>query len=144
LLGHFLKAAAKELNAEPKTLKLEVERYFTSLDWPGNVRQLENICRWLTVMAAGNEIHVDDLPPELAQSEVDAEAGSDWEAVLRRWADRQLSAGTQDLLAEAIPRMERAMIDSALRYTGGRRQDAARLLGWGRNTLTRKIKDHGI
>ncbi|MDX1512820.1 MAG: nitrogen regulation protein NR(I) [Gammaproteobacteria bacterium] len=144
LLSHFLKAAAKELNAEPKILKPEVERYLTSLDWPGNVRQLENTCRWLTVMASGNEIHIDDLPPELAQAELGAEAGSDWEAELRRWADRRLASGESDLLSDALARMERILIDAALRYTGGRRQDAARLLGWGRNTLTRKIKDHGI
>ena len=144
LLAHFLKSAAKELNTEPKSLKPEVERYLTSLDWPGNVRQLENTCRWLTVMASGNEVHTGDLPPELAQSEAAAESASDWEAGLRRWADRQLAAGELDLLGDAIPRIERVMIDAALRYTGGRRQDAARLLGWGRNTLTRKIKDHGI
>ena len=144
LLAHFLKAAARELNTEPKTLKPDVERYLASLDWPGNVRQLENTCRWLTVMASGNEIHADDLPPELAGAEAGAEAGTDWEADLRRWADRQLSAGVDNLLSDAVPRMERIMIDAALRYTGGRRQDAARLLGWGRNTLTRKIRQLGI
>jgi two-component system nitrogen regulation response regulator GlnG len=144
LLAHFLKAAARELNTEPKTLKPDVERYLASLDWPGNVRQLENTCRWLTVMASGNEIHADDLPPELTGAEAGAEACTDWEADLRRWADRQLSAGVENLLGDAVPRMERIMIDAALRYTGGRRQDAARLLGWGRNTLTRKIRQLGI
>ncbi|HEY5701105.1 MAG TPA: nitrogen regulation protein NR(I), partial [Gammaproteobacteria bacterium] len=144
LLEHFLKMAAKELNTEPKSLKPEVERYLASLDWPGNVRQLENTCRWLTVMASGNEIHSDDLPPELVLAEASTENASDWEAGLRRWADRQLAAGELALLGDAIPKFERIMIDAALRYTGGRRQDAARLLGWGRNTLTRKIKDHGL
>jgi two-component system nitrogen regulation response regulator GlnG len=144
LLAHFLKSAAEELNTETKTLKLEVERYLTSLDWPGNVRQLENTCRWLTVMASGSEIHPEDLPPELKARDGGEESSLDWEDGLKRWTERQLSAGKDNLLDEALPRLEKIMLDAALRYTGGRRQDAARLLGWGRNTLTRKIKDHGM
>ncbi len=144
LLDHFLKSAAEELNTEAKTLKPEVERYLTGLDWPGNVRQLENICRWLTVMASGSEIHMVDLPPELKAPEEGEAAAPGWEDGLRRWTERQLSAGKHDILDEALPRFEKIMLDAALRYTGGRRQDAARLLGWGRNTLTRKLKDHGL
>ena len=143
LLAHFLKSAAEELNSETKTLKPEVERYLTGLDWPGNVRQLENTCRWLTVMASGSEIHPVDLPPELKAREGDEEYALGWEDGLKRWTEQQLSAGKGNLLDEALPRLEKIMLDAALRYTGGRRQDAARLLGWGRNTLTRKIKDHG-
>ncbi len=144
LLDHFLKAASEELNTEVKTLKPEVERYLTGLDWPGNVRQLENTCRWLTVMASGSEIHLVDLPPELKAREGGEKASFGWEDGLKRWMERQLSAGKDNLVAEALPRFEKIMLDAALRFTGGRRQDAARLLGWGRNTLTRKIKDHGI
>ncbi|HSS63216.1 MAG TPA: nitrogen regulation protein NR(I) [Gammaproteobacteria bacterium] len=144
LLDHFLKSAAEELNTEIKTLKPEVERYLTALDWPGNVRQLENTCRWLTVMASGSEIHLDDLPPELKARQAGEETSLGWEDGLKRWTERRLSEGRDNLLDEALPRFEKTLLDAALRYTGGRRQDAARLLGWGRNTLTRKIKDHGI
>jgi two-component system nitrogen regulation response regulator GlnG len=119
-----------------------VERYLASLDWPGNVRQLENTCRWLTVMASGSEIHLDDLPPELREDAQGEEGEGDWSALLRRWAERKLAAGGDRILDEAMPRFEQVLIETALRFSHGRRQDAARLLGWGRNTLTRKIKEH--
>jgi len=145
LMRYFLDQAARELNVEPKSLRPDVAAYLSDLDWPGNVRQLENLCRWLTVMASGQEIHMDDLPAELSHPPGDqAAAGEDWEAALRRWADQQLARGEQGLLNEATPQFERIMIETALRRTGGRRQDAARLLGWGRNTLTRKIKELGM
>jgi two-component system nitrogen regulation response regulator GlnG len=118
------------------------ERYLASLDWPGNVRQLENTCRWLTVMASGNEIHLEDLPPELREDAQGEEGEGDWAALLRRWAERKLAAGGERILDEAVPRFEQVMIETALRFSHGRRQDAARLLGWDRNTLTRKIKEH--
>jgi two-component system nitrogen regulation response regulator GlnG len=144
LLRHFLTAAAEELGAAAKTLAPDVERYLTSMDWPGNVRQLENLCRWLTVMASGNEIQLSDLPPELREAQPTAHSGDDWQAQLRRWAERHLAAGEDGLLDAAVPRFEQVMIETALNASGGRRQDAARLLGWGRNTLTRKIKEHGL
>jgi two-component system, NtrC family, nitrogen regulation response regulator GlnG len=109
------------------------------------VRQLENLCRWLTVMASGQEVHLDDLPPELRHDEAEvAQEGERWEQVLRRWAEQRLGRGDEGILDEATPRFERIMIEAALARTGGRRQDAARLLGWGRNTLTRKIKELGM
>ena len=115
------------------------------LDWPGNVRQLENVCRWLTVMASGREIHMDDMPPELQQkSTADENAGESWEIALKKWADQNLSRGEENLLDKATPAFERILIEIALKHTGGRRQDAAKLLGWGRNTLTRKIKELGM
>ena len=95
-------------------------------------------------MASGSEIHLNDLPPELKARPGTEESSLDWEDSLKRWTERQLSAGKDKLLDDALPRLEKIMLDAALRYTGGRRQDAARLLGWGRNTLTRKIKDHGM
>ncbi len=144
LLRHFLAAAAEELGAVTKTLAADVERYLTTLDWPGNVRQLENPCRWLTVMASGNEIQLADLPPELREAPRTAPHDDDWQAQLRRWAERHLAAGEDALLDAAVPRFEQVMIETALNASGGRRQDAARLLGWGRNTLTRKIKEHGL
>ncbi len=142
LMRHFLQRAAKELNVDPKVLMPETESYLKQLDWPGNVRQLENLCRWLTVMASGQEIRIDDLPTELRQpNSSESPGGQGWEAALKSWADRQLAKGHEALLDEALPAFERIMIESALARTGGRRQDAARLLGWGRNTLTRKIKE---
>ena len=142
LLAHYLERAASEITVEPKTLKPEVVRYLETLDWPGNVRQLENACRWLTVMAPGNEIHLEDLPPELRGA--GGEAGDlmdDWEASLRRWAERRLGLGDGALVDDAMPKFETVLIRCALGRTGGRRQEAAKLLGWGRNTLTRKIKE---
>ncbi len=142
LTRYFLNAAAEELGVEPKVLRPEVLDFMVHKDWPGNVRQLENACRWLTVMASGREVHMDDLPPEL-RSESGA-AGSDaqgWDMQLRRWAEQQLAQGDGDLLDIATPIYERTLIEVALQRTGGRRQDAAKLLGWGRNTLTRKIKE---
>ncbi|MGD2074916.1 MAG: nitrogen regulation protein NR(I) [Gammaproteobacteria bacterium] len=142
LMQHFLQSAAQELNVEAKMLLPEAETYLKQLDWPGNVRQMENLCRWLTVMASGQEVRIDDLPPELRQPQrSEAATGQGWEEALKSWASRQLAEGDEGLLDEALPAFERIMIEAALARTGGRRQDAARLLGWGRNTLTRKIKE---
>ena len=142
LLAHYLERAAREIGVGPKTLKPDVVRYLETLDWPGNVRQLENACRWLTVMASGNEIHLEDLPPELrnAGSET-GDTMDDWEASLRRWAERRLGLDDGTLVDDAMPKFEAVLIKCALVRTGGRRQEAAKLLGWGRNTLTRKIKE---
>jgi len=140
LTNHFLKSAAVELGEEVKQLVPETEEYLTQLSWPGNVRQLENFCRWVTVMASGVEIHIDDLPPELRQDTDVIEVSDEWEATLRKWAQSSLSKGDSELLRSAVPRFEAILIEEALKKSSGRRQDAAKLLGWGRNTLTRKIK----
>lgn len=145
LARHFLSKSAEELDVEPKILGTETEHYMCNLAWPGNVRQLENTCRWLTVMATSREVLVDDLPPELMDDSVgEIEAGSNWEQALRNWADQQLSIGQRSLLDLAVPAFEKIMIETALKHTAGRRRDAAELLGWGRNTLTRKIKELGM
>ncbi|MFO1373026.1 MAG: nitrogen regulation protein NR(I) [Agitococcus sp.] len=143
LAQHFLARAAKELNVEPKVLKLETATFLQQLPWPGNVRQLENTCRWLTVMASGREILPTDLPPELQQisSHEVVRVAQSWEQALAEWARKELSSGTKMLLEQALPTFEKIMITAALNYTGGRRRDAAEVLGWGRNTLTRKIKE---
>ena len=142
LAQYFLNRAATELNVEPKVLRPEVVDYLRALDWPGNVRQMENTCRWLTVMASGREIHMADLPPELLTEAPTGETGGeDWQSALKRWADHRLAQGERGLLDHAAPVFERILIETALKHTGGRRQDAAKLLGWGRNTLTRKIKE---
>ena len=142
LMRHFLKQAASELKVETKTLTDDASELLSTLDWPGNVRQLENLCRLLTVMAPGQEIHVEDLPDDLTGTATETSpVAADWQAMLRSWAQQQLAGGVDHLLDDALPAFERALIDVALQHTGGRRQDAARLLGWGRNTLTRKLKE---
>jgi two-component system, NtrC family, nitrogen regulation response regulator GlnG len=142
LLNHFMKQVSVELKMEPKTLLPEVERYLCQLDWPGNVRQLENTCRWLAVMASGQEIHLDDLPPELMNlSTTPLPENDDWQLSLKNWVERRLSNGDSGIAKQAIMNFETTVIKTALHFTGGRRQEAARLLGYGRNTLTRKIKE---
>lgn len=144
LAEYFLKSAAQELDVEPKQLLPETAAFLGKLDWPGNVRQLENFCRWVTVMASGQQIHIDDLPPELKETATVENKAADWEGQLRTWAESNLHQGNHGLLDDALPRFERVLIECALKITGGRRQDAAKLLGWGRNTLTRKIKELGL
>ncbi|MEW9681148.1 nitrogen regulation protein NR(I) [Pseudomonas sp. RC3H12] len=144
LARHFLGRAAQELAVEPKLLKPETEAFIRNLPWPGNVRQLENTCRWITVMASSREVLVGDLPPELLNLPQDAAPVTNWEQALRQWADQALARGQTNLLDSAVPSFERIMIETALKHTAGRRRDAALLLGWGRNTLTRKIKELGM
>ncbi|MDH5784291.1 MAG: nitrogen regulation protein NR(I) [Chromatiales bacterium] len=141
LMRHFLRNAAKELGVESKWLDRSTEAFLCSLDWPGNVRQLENTCRWLTVMSPAQEVHLEDLPPELKETTGGGDDSSDWVTPLRYWAEQRLNSGANAILDEAVPRFERLMIEVALKKSGGHRQDAARLLGWGRNTITRKIKE---
>lgn len=144
LMEHFLKQAASELGVEAKTLLPETAELLTKFEWRGNVRQLENTARWLTVMGSGREIHPDDLPPELKQPQSQEPKDRDWTEVFKAWVRSALSHGEKDLLGQALPTFESILIQIALEHTGGRRQDAARLLGWGRNTLTRKIKELGL
>lgn len=143
LMQYFFAQAARELGGEQKVLLPETEAFLTGLDWPGNVRQLENTCRWITVMASGREVHLNDLPPELgtAAAEPAQNGVSNWRDLLYNWARDELVAGKQQILQEAVPDFERVMIEVALKHTQGRKRDAAELLGWGRNTLTRKMKD---
>jgi two-component system, NtrC family, nitrogen regulation response regulator GlnG len=140
LTNHFLKSAANELNEETKSLLPVTADYLAGLPWHGNVRQLENFCRWITVMASGSEIHIDDLPPELKQESEITEVSGEWETTFRKWVESSLLKGDTEILRDAVPRFESILIKEALKKSGGRRQDAAKLLGWGRNTLTRKIK----
>ncbi len=143
LMKYFFQQAAKELGGETKILLPEAEAFLVSLDWPGNVRQLENCCRWITVMASGREVHLGDLPPELGTGSLRPAANeqSDWPELLFRWARNELVQGKQQILQEAVPAFEKVMIQVALQHSQGRKRDAAELLGWGRNTLTRKMKD---
>jgi two-component system, NtrC family, nitrogen regulation response regulator GlnG len=141
LMRHFLAQAAQEIGCEPKLLLPSAAERLKRLDWPGNVRQLENTARWLTVMASSKEVDEADLPPELSAFRDDTGGDDRWEAALRRWARQTLQQGHLALLETALPTFEQILIQTALEHTGGRRQEAARLLGWGRNTLTRKIKE---
>ncbi|MFT4613104.1 MAG: two-component system nitrogen regulation response regulator GlnG [Bacteroidia bacterium] len=143
LMQYFFQQAAEELGGEQKILLPETESFLTGLDWPGNVRQLENTCRWITVMASGREVHLGDLPPELGTN-ITTEPSSenaDWREMLGEWARVALAQGKQHILDEALPDFEKVMIQVALTHTQGRKRDAADLLGWGRNTLTRKLKE---
>jgi two-component system nitrogen regulation response regulator GlnG len=146
LMQHFFQRAAEELGGETKILLPETEKFLTGLDWPGNVRQLENSCRWITVMASGREVHLSDLPPELGNgNSAPVDSGlTDWREMLHHWARNELVQGKQQILQDAMPAFEKVMIEVALQHSQGRKRDAAELLGWGRNTLTRKIKDLGL
>ena len=149
LAQHFLLQAAQELNGEAKTLTKDAEQLLTQLDWPGNVRQLENTCRWLTVMASGKQIVPADLPPELITPAKPSPlpgqmTAISWQELLASWISQQLNAGADNILAEAGPEFERTVLQQALQYTHGHKQEAAKRLGWGRNTLTRKLKELNI
>jgi two-component system nitrogen regulation response regulator GlnG len=144
LMVHFLKLAAKELGSEPKILSIEAQRQLSMLPWEGNVRQLENVCRWITVMAPGREVHVDDLPSEFSSTTNMAKGVSiSWEEQLKNWAKKELASGNDKLLSRATISFEKILVEVALEHTAGRKKDAAELLGWGRNTLTRKLKEFG-
>jgi len=141
LLLHYLDVAALELGVEPKTLSAEALAALSSFDWPGNVRQLVNTCRRLTVTAPGREITAEDIPADLGGVPSPAKLQDEWTRQLTSWADKRLASGQISLLDEAVPEFERTLIRAALRKAEGGRQEAARLLGWGRNTLTRKLKE---
>jgi len=140
LAKRFLRNSADELQVEMKVLSESTLQRMMAYDWPGNVRQLENMCRWITVMAPANTVSIDDLPKELSPTNSEPTASS-WEAALSQVVRQRLSMGQQDLLDGLLKRFEAVMLKEALNYTGGHRQNAAKVLGWGRNTLTRKLKD---
>lgn len=145
LLKAFLKRSAQELGSDTKDSTTELDDYLKTLPWPGNVRQLENLARWLTVMASGRELGITDLPDDLAQESTGEsnEGSQEWTHALRNWA-REAMRHEKPVGREATEQFEKTLIECALEQTGNRRQDAAALLGWGRNTLTRKIKDYDI
>ena len=143
LVRHFLKKSATELGVETKRLTDDAIDYLTSRDWPGNVRQLENVCHWVTVMAPGVIVDIKDLPPELRDEEAESE-WDDWVSALERETDLRLKRGESAILDDLNRKFERALILRALAHTGGRRIEASQLLGMGRNTLTRKIQELGL
>jgi len=143
LMEHFLRIAATELSVSSKRLLPETLPALKKFSWPGNVRQLENMARWLTVMASGKDIHIEDLPEEIRRTSGTTEAASDddWQHSLSRWAHQALRNDTKQILALALPVFEKVLIEEALEYTAGKKQEASIALGWGRNTLTRKMKE---
>src|SRR5690606_22136610 len=157
LAQHFLARAGKELGLSPKILRPETQEYMQQLPWQGNVRQLENTCRWLTVMITGREVYPEDLPTELKQIPIqrsgdevqppgtfDRVSQHHWDELLAQWAIQKLKNGEMKILDIATPMFERTLITAALQQTRGRKRHAAELLGWGRNTLTRKLKELGM
>jgi two-component system nitrogen regulation response regulator GlnG len=145
LAAYFLSKAATELAVPAKMLSSDVEKYLSQLNWPGNVRQLENTCRWLTVMSPAKVVQIDDLPNELLNvtpTETVTSGGS-WQEQFKSWATKKALTGQEGALADVIPEVEKLLMDVALEKTVGKRQEAAKLLGWGRNTLTRKLKEIG-
>jgi len=145
LLRHYLDVAALELGVAPKVLTPDAEAALLGFDWPGNVRQLVNACRRLTVLAAGREITRADIPSDLGGGGAPGgPAVADWAQALANWAQARFAAGGAPLLEDAMPEFERTVIREALKATHGGRQEAAKLLGWGRNTLTRKLKELGM
>jgi len=176
LASHFMQQAGKQMNTAVKQLSPDALRSMQAFDWRGNVRQLENVCLWLTVMAAGDTVLTQDLPPELladnaadslsnnnAQADLATQAipsahtldntspihsqphlavtekPTSWQQALADWAKQSLQAGETDILQLATPEFERVLLRAALSHSGGRKLAAAQLLGWGRNTLTRKL-----
>ena len=139
LLNHFLASAATELNLELKSVSPNVMNYLQTLDWPGNVRQLENLSRWLTVMATGQVVKMEDLPHDLKAD--DSQPQNSWEDLLLQTITQRLNQGDTRILDDMTPAFERVALTAALKKTSGRKKDAAQLLGWGRNTLTRKLNE---
>ncbi len=147
LAKRFLRSSAEELEVEMKVLSDEALTAMMSYPWPGNVRQLENMCRWITVMAPAKLVTVDDLPKELF-SEQDAGAANnkvqDWQLALSKLVRQKLNMGQSDVAEDLLKQFEACLLKVALEHTNGHRQNAAKLLGWGRNTLTRKLKEISV
>ena len=167
LAHYFMQRAAEQMNSAEKQLHPTALHIMQAFEWRGNVRQLENVCLWLTVMATGDTVMVDDLPPELLENiSSDLEAyqeqsqptqamthneqirphshSSSWQQALAAWAEQSLQTGETDILQTATPEFERVLLTAALNHSGGKKIAAANLLGWGRNTLTRKLQQLDI
>ncbi len=143
LAQHFMTRSAQELGVEAKRLSEPAMRYLQGLDFPGNVRQLENLCHWLTVMAPGQTVDVKDLPAEL-RAQPARESTGDWAGALAAEVDRLIAVKQPALFDHLVQEFERTLIRRALASTGGRRIESAQLLGIGRNTITRKIQELNI
>tara|TARA_B100000686_G_scaffold239790_1_gene248174 strand:- start:31008 stop:32384 length:1377 start_codon:yes stop_codon:yes gene_type:complete len=141
LINHFLQRSANELNIDKKTIdKISLE-YLKNFHWPGNIRQLENLCRYLTVMCPSSAITMDDIPADITTSiSIDKNTDGDWKSYLKNHIRDNIKQDP-NLLKKLNNELEKIMIDESLNATGGVKIEAAKLLGWGRNTLARKAKD---
>ena len=144
LIKHFLQQSALDLGVETKQPTAAALKYLSAVNWSGNVRQLENVCHWLTVMAPGQNIDVADLPPELKDDNSKTSAAMSWQEALAEEVTNALNRGEQNVLETRTQIFERILISKALAHTNGRRIEAANQLGMGRNTLTRKIQELDI
>lgn len=143
LAQHFLSQGAEELGVDKKTLAVDTMRVLNDFPWPGNVRQLENVCRWITVMAPGQTVSPDQLPAEMKPAVTKAESSA-WHDQLRQLVEQKLDQDESNLLSTLGATFERTLLETAMSYTGGHKQEAAKRLGWGRNTLARKLKELGV
>ena len=141
LARHFLHQSAQQLGVETKILSEETLNYLSHLHWSGNVRQLENVCHWLTVMAPGQNIDIKDLPSELKNNDIYKEVVVNWKEALKQEVQSALNKNQKDILTDLNQTFEKILIQEALHFTKGRRIEAAEMLGLGRNTLTRKVKE---
>ncbi len=144
LARHFLQKSARDLAVDPKLLSDDALKVIAAFPFPGNVRQLENMCHWLTVMAPGQRIEVADLPPEIREGPATAGSEGNWQQALDRELAQALARGERAVGDRLEREFERTLILRALTHTGGHRMEAAQWLGWGRNTLTRKIQELGL
>jgi two-component system nitrogen regulation response regulator GlnG len=146
LARHFLHKSARDLAVEPKVLSDDALKVLLGFSFPGNVRQLENLCHWVTVMAPGQRVEAQDLPPEVreAPGAMSANADPDWQQALDRELAQALARGERNVGDRLEDEFEKTLIRRALAHTGGHRMEAAAWLGWGRNTLTRKIQELGM
>jgi len=143
LLKHFLQKSSILLNEKCKNLCPETEKHLCDLDWPGNIRQLENFCYWLTVMVPSQNIKLCDLPHEQLQTTKLCE-NVDWQKGLHQWVENQLETGAHDVAKQVLFSAEKVLILSALQQSRGRRYIAAQRLGYSRNTLTRKMREYNL
>jgi two-component system, NtrC family, nitrogen regulation response regulator GlnG len=141
LARHFLQQSAQQLGVETKILSEETLNYLSHLHWSGNVRQLENVCHWLTVMAPGQNIDIKDLPPELKNNDIYKEVSANWKDALKQEVQLALNKKQKNILTNLNQTFEKILIEEALQFTKGKRIEAAEMLGLGRNTLTRKVKE---
>jgi two-component system nitrogen regulation response regulator GlnG len=141
LARHFLQQSAQQLGVETKILSEDTLNYLSHLHWSGNVRQLENVCHWLTVMAPGQNIDIKDLPPELKNNDMHKEVLINWKDALKKEVHLALNKNQKGILTDLNQTFEKILIEEALSFTKGRRIEAAEMLGLGRNTLTRKVKE---
>ena len=144
LSKYFLKNYSDSLDEDLRVLSEDAKNIMMKYDWPGNVRQLENVCYWLTLMSPNQNVKAQDLPTEVKEYEVIDVPSSSWEDGMKNWL-KNVSLNIDSGLSEiAITKIEKMLIKTALERSNGKKNDAAQILGWGRNTLSKKMKEHGI